>query len=452
GSLGVPGAAGRAAAVAGRHRSDPASRSRSAHPLLLRCPASDGETPRDSPRRRGGFRTLPPVRRERALRGRRRAPGSPVHRRLPLLRPRRFLRGCGRSLCRGSRTTGSGTVIVWDDSGWEGGPARWPACRRCAAHERNTRVTHRTDPSCPAGHEHRGPGGRADRSAWIVSAAVLRLGACTWIYEAPLEETLTRIAAAGCDGVELLGEPEMWTPDAVRRLLARTGLAPLALTASCKVPQTRRDLAHPDPSIRAEAVAYLVGCLRFAAAIGAPLVQMLPSGESRLAPISSREQEWRWSVEGMQTAGREAERLGVRIAIEPLNRYEAYLVTTTAQALAYLRDVGSPQVGMTLDLFHANIEEPDIPAAIRAAGSRLWHVHVADSNRRGLGGGHLDLFPITVALREVGYSGAMVLEIAPPEATLPGGSPQVPWGAVLDRYVRESVAALRIVLGPQAAG
>jgi len=285
-----------------------------------------------------------------------------------------------------------------------------------------------------------------------VSAAVLRLGACTWIYEAPLEETLTRIASAGCDGVELLGEPEMWTPDAVLRLIARTGLAPLALTASCKVPQTRRDLAHPDPAIRAEAVAYLVGCLRFAAAIGAPLVQMLPSGESRLAPISSREQEWRWSVEGMQTAGREAERLGVRIAIEPLNRYEAYLVTTTAQALAYLRDVGSPQVGMTLDLFHANIEEPDIPAAIRAAGSRLWHVHVADSNRRGLGGGHLDLFPITVALREVGYSGAMVLEIAPPEATLPGGSPQVPWGAVLDRYVRESVAALRIVLGPQAAG
>ena len=130
---------------------------------------------------------------------------------------------------------------------------------------------------------------------------MLRLGACTWIYEAPLEETLTRIASAGCDGVELLGEPEMWTPDAVLRLIARTGLAPLALTASCKVPQTRRDLAHPDPAIRAEAVAYLVGCLRFAAAIGAPLVQMLPSGESRLAPISSREQEWRWSVEGMQT-------------------------------------------------------------------------------------------------------------------------------------------------------
>src|SRR5207249_5046190 len=54
------------------------------------------------------------------------------------------------------------------------------------------------------------------------------------------------------------------------------------------------------------------------------------------------------------------------IAIEPLNRYEAYLVTNTPSALIYLRDVGSPLVGMTLDLFHANIEEPDIAAAIHA--------------------------------------------------------------------------------------
>jgi D-psicose/D-tagatose/L-ribulose 3-epimerase len=72
----------------------------------------------------------------------------------------------------------------------------------------------------------------------------------------------------------------------------------------------------------------------------------------------------------------------VRIAVEPLNRYEAYLVTSVAQALRYLDAVGSPWVGMTLDLFHANIEERDVAASIRAAGSRLWHVQVADTTRR----------------------------------------------------------------------
>jgi sugar phosphate isomerase/epimerase len=251
---------------------------------------------------------------------------------------------------------------------------------------------------------------------------------------------MARMAAAGCDGIELPGEPGLHQAAEVRRLLARHGLAPLGLTAACKVPETRRDLAHPDPAIRRVAIAYLVDCLRFAAEVGAPVVQMLPSGETRLAPISRREDEWRWSVEGMQEAALEAARLGVRIAVEPLNRYEAYLVIGAQDALAYLRDVASPWVGMTFDVFHAHIEEPDLAAAIRAAGPALWHVHVADSNRRGLGGGHLDLKPIVAALREIGYDGSVVFEIAPPEAARL--APEA-WASQLDQYVRRSVAAVR---------
>src|SRR5438876_10847734 len=94
---------------------------------------------------------------------------------------------------------------------------------------------------------------------------------------------------------------------------------------------------------------------------------------------------------------------------------------------------------MTLDLFHANIEEPDIAAAIHAAGSRLWHVHVADSNRRGLGRGHLDLPPIAAALLDIGYTGAVVLEIVPPEGT-----------AGLERDVREAGGRPRPARGPRS--
>jgi D-psicose/D-tagatose/L-ribulose 3-epimerase len=241
------------------------------------------------------------------------------------------------------------------------------------------------------------------------------LGVSAWIYgDAPLEATLARIAAAGYDGVELPGEPGRWTPAEVRRRLARHRLAPVALTASCAFPETRRDLAHPDASIRADAVDYLVACLRWAADIGAPLVQMLPSGETRLGPLAAQADEWAWSVEGMRRAAREAERLGVRIAVAPLNRYEAYLVTTVEEGLRYLDAVGSRSVGLTLDLFHANIEEPDIPASIEAAGSRLWHVQVADTNRQGLGRGHLDLPACLAALRRIGYGGALVLEVVAP--------------------------------------
>jgi sugar phosphate isomerase/epimerase len=275
------------------------------------------------------------------------------------------------------------------------------------------------------------------------------VGACAWIYgEAPLAETLARIAEAGCDGVELPGEPSQMRASSVRGLLARHHLTPVALTASCKAPETRRDLAHPDPAVRADAVAYVVGCLRFAAEAGIPLVQMLPSGETRLAPIAAREDEWRWSVEGVRAAAREAERLGVRLAVEPVNRYEAYLVTSVEAALPYLDAVGSPRVGLTLDLFHANIEERTIPGAIHAAGPRLWHVHVADTNREGLGHGHLDLEACAAALRAVEYAGALVLEIVPP-----GPDPVRPIkdarsATIIDGLLRDSAARLRAALPP----
>lgn len=272
----------------------------------------------------------------------------------------------------------------------------------------------------------------------------MRLGVCAWIYgDAPLDNTLARIRAAGYEGVELPGEPDRWAPAEIRRLLDRHHLAPLALTASCMYPQTPRDLANPDPVIRAQAVRYVEDCLRFAAEIGAPLVQMLPSGETRLGPIATRRDEWAWSVDGLRTAARTAERLGIRIAVEPLNRYEAYLVTTVHEGLAYVAGVGSPWVGLTVDVFHANIEETDVAGAVRAAAPVLWHVHLADSNRQALGRGHLDLAAVTTALNDVGYGGAAVLEVTPPGPDPFRSIKDDRSAEVLDGYLAESLRRLR---------
>lgn len=276
----------------------------------------------------------------------------------------------------------------------------------------------------------------------------MKFGVCAWIYgDAPIEATLGRIAAAGYDGVELPGEPDRWQPGEVRRALSRYNLAPLALTASCMFPQTPRDLANPDPEIRRQAVAYIVDCLHFASEVGAPLIQMLPSGETRLRPMASLEDEWRWSIEAMRTAAVEAERTGVRIAIEPLNRYEAYLVTTVGDALAYLAEVGSPWVGLTLDTFHASIEEPSIPAAISAAGKHLFHFHLGDTNRQALGRGHLDLPAVMQALFATGYDGAAVLEVMPPGPDPFQSIKDVQSPQVLDGYIAESLARLRDCVG-----
>jgi sugar phosphate isomerase/epimerase len=274
--------------------------------------------------------------------------------------------------------------------------------------------------------------------------SVVRFGVCAWIYgEAPLDETLGRIAAAGYDGVELPGEPDLFDPAEVRRRLAWHGLKPLGLTASCMVPATRRDMAHPDPAVRADAVKYVEKCVRFAADIGAPLAQMLPSGETRLAPMGTRADEWGWSVAAMQDAAREAKRMGVKISIEPINRYEAYLVTNADEALSYVGAVDSPWVGMTLDLFHAHLEEPDIRKAILKAGTALVHVHIADTNRQGLGRGHLDVAACLHALQSIGYAGSIVLEVMPPGPNPFQSIKDAQSAEVLDGYIRESLAVLR---------
>ena len=104
---------------------------------------------------------------------------------------------------------------------------------------------------------------------------------------------------------------------------------------------------------------------------------------------------------------------GVRIAIEPLNRFETYLFNRAAQALA-LADAVSPECGVCLDAFHLNIEEADMYDAIRLAGKRLFDFHVADNNRFAAGLGQLNWKKIVKTLKEIGYDGALTNEFVAP--------------------------------------
>ena len=119
---------------------------------------------------------------------------------------------------------------------------------------------------------------------------------------------------------------------------------------------------------------------------------------------------WKRAVEGMKIVGAEAERLGITIALEVLNRFETILITDCDEGVRFCREVDSPAVKLLLDTFHMNIEEDDIPAAFRRAGSLLAHVHVGEGNRKLPGMGHLPWAEIGKALRDIGYNGMVVTE------------------------------------------
>ena len=95
--------------------------------------------------------------------------------------------------------------------------------------------------------------------------------------------------------------------------------------------------------------------------------------------------------------------------LEPLNRYEAYIVNRLEQGAAIAAEVGA-EIGVMADFFHMGIEEVDIAASIRANRRHLVYVHVADSNRLQPGCGHLDFRPGFRALKEIGYDGPLAIE------------------------------------------
>ena len=103
----------------------------------------------------------------------------------------------------------------------------------------------------------------------------------------------------------------------------------------------------------------------------------------------------------------------VPLIYEPLNRYETNLCNTLAAGVQLLEGMHDRQVVLLADLFHMNIEEQDLAAAIRAAGPYVGHVHFVDSNRRAAGAGHLDYAAIASALRAIDYRGYLSAEALP---------------------------------------
>src|SRR5690242_8778307 len=118
-------------------------------------------------------------------------------------------------------------------------------------------------------------------------------------------------------------------------------------------------------------------------------------------------------VEALEDLGEHAKQYDVPLIFEPLNRYETNMVNTVEAGVALLRSLSTKNVRLLADLFHMNIEEQDLAAAIRAGAGSIGHVHFVDSNRRPAGFGHLNFAPIVAALEDIGYVGYASAEALP---------------------------------------
>ena len=291
----------------------------------------------------------------------------------------------------------------------------------------------------------------------------MKFAISNWIYgEEPVETTFARLQRYGYDGIELMGEPKVYDPEDIRRLCDAHGLQVLSLAGMYPWPTEERDLANPDSEVRERAVAYLRDCVDFADAVSCRLIIVVPSSVAKPSPVgdfeteeewvAAAEEEWEYAVDSVKQAAAYAQERGVLLAVEPINRYETFLVNTCEQGLRFVGEVDSPAVGLHLDTFHMNIEEPDPAEAIRRAGDTLMNMHIADSSREAVGRGHIDFRAIMQALHDIGYERTLALEPLPPVPNPYIAARLKRYEPLRDVYAQESITRLRALEAEVAGG
>jgi len=167
----------------------------------------------------------------------------------------------------------------------------------------------------------------------------------------------------------------------------------------------------PDASSRARGVELNKKTLDCCAAAGCQtLVGPFHSALGYFTGAGPTADEWKWGVESMRATAEHAQKVKVKLGVEPLNRFECYFLNAHADAARFAREVNHPWCGIMYDTFHSNIEEKDIPKTLRGIKDVLCHVHISENDRSTPGQGNVRWNKNFDALSEIGYDGWLVIE------------------------------------------
>lgn len=241
------------------------------------------------------------------------------------------------------------------------------------------------------------------------------IGANLWIWDSPVTtgvimERAPLVRRMGFDLVELpLENAGDWSAEDVAPLLGELGLA----ASVCAAMAPGRDLTTDAEDVVSTTQDYVRRCIDAAAGIGASVVagpMYAPTGVTGRRTPDQRRRDIERLAMNLSPLLDYAGAHGIRLAVEPLNRFETSLFNTVEQTLELIRTVGRPGLGLLLDTFHMNIEERNQGDAIRAAGDSLFHVHACGNGRGAPGNDAIDWPCIRSALRDIDYRGTITIE------------------------------------------
>jgi D-psicose/D-tagatose/L-ribulose 3-epimerase len=219
----------------------------------------------------------------------------------------------------------------------------------------------------------------------------------------------------GFDVVEIaLEDPALINVRAIKKALASNGLK----ATVCGAFGPSRDLTNADQSVRENSFSYIKACLDVCAELdagffGGPMYSAV--GKARMLPAEQRKAEWNLAVDNLRNVCLMAESRNLKIALEPLNRFESDLVNTAEDVIRMVNDIDHPAAQIMLDGFHMGIEERDVEKAIIAVGNKLIHLQVSENFRGTPGTGQTPWHAYRKGLEAINYNGVISIESFTPE-------------------------------------
>jgi sugar phosphate isomerase/epimerase len=257
---------------------------------------------------------------------------------------------------------------------------------------------------------------------------------------ASLHEKYETARSYGFDGMELSHSPMI---EAAEEAI-REGVP---VTAMCS--GHRGWFIDPDPARIAACREDVKRLLELGAELDAPLIVVPIYGRTHNLPAHcgtgrTRDEDRALWLDGLREVTAHAEKVGGRLVVEAINRFENSISVKVADAAAFARQMASPNVRAMGDVFHMNIEEVDMGGALEAEADMIAYLHLADSQRLEPGKGHLDLENVFRGLVRMGYDG-----YASMECNLSGPAAEVLPDAV--RFLRDRIAAAEAAVGASVA-
>jgi D-psicose/D-tagatose/L-ribulose 3-epimerase len=235
-----------------------------------------------------------------------------------------------------------------------------------------------------------------------------------WPFDAARIDILDRIAETGFETVEFaLVDRSPETIEKIRKGLEKTGLG-------CVIDGVvggEKDILSPHPDVMKAGRDHILETIDLCSRLGSNYLigPLYSTGVKQyLFDEVQRKRSARQAVDILKEAAEYASAKGIKIALEPLNRYETNFVNTIAGLKALVDEIDMENLGYQIDTFHANIEEKSIYDAIIMAGKKLFHMHVPESDRGTPGTGLVKWQDMAAGLREIGYIHNIDMEIAHP--------------------------------------